>query len=412
MVVLAGMAHGLNSTAVNKGYMVFLLPVSDAFGIGRIGGSIVFSLARAGEGPFGAVAGWLIDRFGPKPIFFVGSTMVGVGFLLLGQSVNIFTFSVIYLTLITVGSVLAFSNATSALVNNWFDAKRAFAMAFYQAISSIIPAILVPGLAFLILKEGWDTAAMVCGVSILLLVTPMTLWIQNTPETQGLLPDGSDVSRKSITEEPTIPGYIVTGYDLSGAFHTVSYWLLFVGSICRLTSKGGFMVHFIPILIWKEVDQGLASIYLGLSLFLVVPFYLCFGWLADKFPKNIVLATTTMSGSAAMLVLVIAPTSNLTMYIFLIMFAISETGGSNNWATIGDYFGRKSYGRLRGLTQFGATPGVLFAPIFAGWWFDKTSSYEFPLWCFALCGVIGGISYLLMRKPSQIPDGRQRNSRI
>ena len=58
MVVLAGMAHGLNSTAVNKGYMVFLLPVSDAFGIGRIGGSIVFSLARAGEGPFGAVAGW------------------------------------------------------------------------------------------------------------------------------------------------------------------------------------------------------------------------------------------------------------------------------------------------------------------------------------------------------------------
>ena len=106
------------------------------------------------------------------------------------------------------------------------------------------PAILVPGLAFLILKEGWDTAAMVCGVSILLLVTPMTLWIQNTPEAQGLLPDGSDVSRKSILEEPTIPGYIVTGYDLSGAFHTVSYWLLFVGSICRLTSKGGFMVQY------------------------------------------------------------------------------------------------------------------------------------------------------------------------
>ena len=157
MVVLAGMAHGLNAAAVNKGYMVFLLPVTDAFGIGRIGGSIVFSLARAGDGPFGAVAGWLIDRFGPKPIFFVGSTMVGIGFLLLGQSENIYTFSVIYIALITVGSVLAFSNATSALVNNWFDAKRAFAMAFYQAISSIIPAILVPGLAFLILKEGWDT---------------------------------------------------------------------------------------------------------------------------------------------------------------------------------------------------------------------------------------------------------------
>ena len=51
MVVLAGMAHGLNAAAVNKGYMVFLLPVSDAFGIGRVGGSNVFSLARAEMAP-------------------------------------------------------------------------------------------------------------------------------------------------------------------------------------------------------------------------------------------------------------------------------------------------------------------------------------------------------------------------
>ena len=147
----------------------------------------------------------------------------------------------------------------------------------------------------------------------------------------------------------------------------------------------------------------MASIYLGAMLFLVVPLFLCFGWLADNFPKNLVLATTTISGSRAMLIIAVGPSSNLTIFIFLLMFSISETSGSNNWATIGDYFGRKSYGRLRGLTQLGATPGVLLAPIFAGWWFDKTASYEFPLWCFTVCGVVGGISYLLMTKPRQFP---------
>ena len=404
MVLLAGIGHGLNASAVNKGYMVFLLPVSEAFGIGRIGGSIVFSLARAGEGPFGAVAGLLIDRFGPKPIFFVGSTMVGVGFLLLGQSENIFAFSVIYLALITVGSVLAFSNATSALVNNWFDARRGFAMALYQATSSIIPAILVPGIAFLIFNAGWDTAAVTCGITMLLFVTPMTIWIRNTPESQGLLPDGGDVSRNKISGGRSAPDDRLTGYDLSGAFRTITYWFMFIGSVCRLTSKGGFMVHFIPILVWKGVDQEMASIYLGAMLFLVVPLFLCFGWLADNFPKNLVLAITTISGSAAMLIIAVGPSSNLTIFIFLLMFSISETSGSNNWATIGDYFGRKSYGRLRGLTQLGATPGVLLAPIFAGWWFDKTASYEFPLWCFTVCGVVGGISYLLMTKPRQFPS--------
>ena len=410
MVLIAGMAHGLNASAVNKGYMVFLLPVSDAFGIGRVGGSIVFSMARAGDGPIGAVAGWLIDRFGPRPIFFVGSTMTGVGFLLLSRSENIFVFSVIYLVLITVGSVLAFSNATSALVNNWFDARRGFAMAFYQAISSVIPAILVPSIAFLIFNAGWNTAALACGVAILLLVTPMTIWIQNTPESQGLLPDGRTVSREKMPGDRSAPDDRLTGYDLSAAFRTIAYWLMFMGSVCRLTSKGGFMVHFIPILVWKQVDQGMASIYLGATLFLVVPLFLCFGWLADNFPKNLVLATTTISGSVAMLLLAVGPPSDSTIFIFLLLFAISETSGSNNWTTIGDYFGRKSYGRLRGLTQFGATPGVLVAPIFAGWWFDKTASYAFPLWCFTVFGVVGGISYVLMRKPRQIPanDGITR----
>ena len=398
MVVLAGISSGLSASAANKGYMVFVLPVSEAFGISRTTVSIVFSIARAGNGPMAAASGWLIDKYGPKPIFFIGSTMTGVGFLLLGRSNNILTFSIVYLALITVGSALAFSNATFALVNNWFDARRAFAMAVYQAVSSIIPAIFIPALAFLIHFKGWDISAMVAGLVILCLVTPITFCLHGTPESQGLLPDGRKTDDRSIL--PSSEVYGQEGYGLTQAFRTSSYWTLFVGSVCRLTSEAGLAVHFIPILVSKGVEPEMAAVYLGSTLFLVVPLFLCSGWLADRLPKNIVLAATTMFGSGALLVLAAGSDSSLMIYLFLLLFALSETGGSNNWATVGDYFGRKSYGKLRGLVQLGATPGVLIAPIFAGWWFDKTGSYGIPLWCFTGLAVLGGLSYLFMRKPN------------
>ncbi len=144
MVALAGFLHSINSSAYNKGYVVFLLPVAEGLGVSRASISLVFSLARSEGGPVSPIAGWLIDRIGPKPVLFVGTAMSGVGFLLLARTQDIWTFGLVYLAMITLGSDLAFSNSLSALVNNWFHRRRAMAMASYHALSSLGPALLVP----------------------------------------------------------------------------------------------------------------------------------------------------------------------------------------------------------------------------------------------------------------------------
>jgi OFA family oxalate/formate antiporter-like MFS transporter len=109
MVILGGFLTSINKTAVNKGFPVFILPVEEYFGASRATVSFIFSLARSENGPTGPIAGWLVDRFGPRALLFVGASMTGVGFLLLGQTRSIWAFALVYLEIVTVGSNIGFS---------------------------------------------------------------------------------------------------------------------------------------------------------------------------------------------------------------------------------------------------------------------------------------------------------------
>ena len=134
---------------------------------------------------------------------------------------------------------------------------------------------------------------------------------------------------------------------------------------------------------------------------------LFFGWLADVFPKNLVLFMTSVAGTTSFLLLAAPLDSVWIIYLFVLLFAVAETSGSNNWATFGDYFGRKAYGRLRGITQLASSPGVFLAPVFAGWWYDRSESYTLPLWVFTLFFGLGALTFALMRKPQRlnVPKG-------
>ncbi len=401
MVGLAGIAHSINASAFNKGYVVFLLPVAEGLGVSRTAISMVFALSRSEGGPVGPLAGWVIDRFGPKPIFFVGALLSGIGFLLLSRTQNIWTFGLVYLALITVGSDLAFSNSLSALVNNWFIRRRALAMSSYHAVSSLGPAIMVPILALVIAFQGWRTASMFAGLIILGATIPLAFLIRNTPESIGLLPDGELAANPAVRARDRVKSLERDPRDFNPrqALRTSSYWLLLAGSFLRLTAKAGVMLNIIPIMVWKGVEAQTAAFIFGFLLFLMVPFSLLFGWLADIFPKNWILFSTSVAGTVSFSLLAVSDSSIWPIYLFVPLFAVAETGGSNNWATFGDYFGRSAYGRLRGIAQLVASPGVFLAPVFANLWFDRVESYSLPLWVFTAFFGFGALSFALMRKP-------------
>ena len=403
MVTLGGFIGSLNKTAFNKGFPVFILPVQEAFDTSRATVSFVFSLSRSESGPTGPLAGWLIDRYGPRAILFVGAAMTGAGFLLLARMPNIWSFAVVYLGVITTGSNMGFSYSLSTLVNNWFHRRKGLAMSSYQAIDSFLPAFLVSVVALSIAHWGWRFTSTVIGIILLGVILPLSFFIKNTPEGMGLTMDGGPMR----TEEGQPRDIRASGamwqpsddYGVVEAMRSPAFWMLNAATALRLAAKGGVILHIIPILVSKGTDKQTAAYMLSLFLFVSVPWYLIVGWLADRFSKNLVLAAASVSGALSFAVLA-SPFKSLWVFpAFILLFAVADASAPTNWAVLGDYFGRKTFSQLRGWVQLVNFPLVLVAPVFVGWWYDRHGSYTAPLWIFTIVFGLAALTFVVMRKP-------------
>jgi MFS family permease len=408
MVWLGGFLGSLNKTAINKGFPVFVAPVRDGFGASNAAVSFIFSLARAESGPTGPMAGWFIDRFGPRRALFVGALMSGGGFLALGYTTSLWGFACIYLLVVTTGANLGFSYALATLINNWFYRRKALAMSVFQAVDSLLPAVLVGIVALAIATFTWQITAKIIGIVLLMVILPLSWFIKDAPESMGLSMDGDELGDAQAPSRPTTarrtrwaqPAWRPPEeYSLHETLHSWAFWNLTAGTALRLIAKTGVTVHIIPIMASKGVSEKTAAFVFGLQLFMTVPMYLVLGWAADRFPKPPVLMGASLAGTLS-LALLASPFHGLGMLLaFVFLFAVCDGCAPTNWAVVGEYFGRKTFSRLRGYIQFANFPGVLCAPVFVGWWYDHHHSYAFPLWIYTGVSLVGALTFAILKPP-------------
>jgi MFS family permease len=408
MVWLGGFLSSLNKTAVNKGFPVFVAPVRDGFGASNAAVGFIFSLARAQSGPSGPLAGWFIDRFGPRWALFVGALMSGGGFLALGYTTSLWAFGVVYLLVVTVGTNLGFSYALSTLVNNWFYRRKAFAMSAFQAVDSLLPAVLVGIVALAIAAWSWQTTAKIMGLVLLVVILPLSYFIKDSPESMGLTMDGDPPGGSQDPPRPATarrtrwapPAWRPPEeYSMRQTLRSWAFWNLTGGTALRLVSKTGVMVHIIPIMASKGVSEQTAAFMFGLQLFLTVPMYLVLGWAADRFPKPPVLMWASLAGTVSFALLASPYRGTGLLLAFVFLFAICDASAPANWAVVGEYFGRKTFSRLRGYIQLANFPGALCAPVFVGWWYDHHHSYAFPIWIYTGVSLVGALTFAVLKRP-------------
>jgi MFS family permease len=414
MVWLGGFLSSLNKTAINKGFPVFVAPVRDGFGASNAAVSLIFSLARAQSGPTGPLAGWFIDRFGPGRAVLVGALLSGGGFLALGYTTSLWAFGVLYLLVVTTGANLGFSYALAALMNNWFYRRKALAMSAFQAVDSLVPAVLVGVVALAITAWSWQTTAKIMGLVMLVVIVPLSFFITDAPERLGLTMDGDPPGgAPDLPRPPTAqrarwapPAWRPPEeYSIRQTLRSWAFWHLTVGTALRRMSEAGVTVHIIPIMASKGVSEQTAAFLFGLQLFVTVPLYLVLGWAADRFSKPPVLMWASLAGTVSFALLASPYQGRGLLLAFVCLFAICDASAPTNWAVVGEYFGRRTFSRLQGYIQLANFPGVLCAPVFLGWWYDHHHSYAFPLWIYTGVSLVGALTFaVLKRPPSDAPQ--------
>ncbi len=386
------MAAGL----YGRGFSVYFLPLARDLSLSHTGTSLIFGLATLEGGVQAPIAGYLIDKYGSRVMTLIGAVLAGVGFLLLPLASDLLSFALIYVGVIALGINAGFHNSAGAIVNAWFMRRRGLAFGIISVGIALGGGVMTPIVAAVVLEWGWRWAVTLSGLMILLVGVPLSLLIRNKPEDVGQCPDGEPPPRRIGGTTETVS---YREFSVGQATRTVSYWLLAIGITLRIAAQAGILVHIVPMLVWKGLDEAVGGVAIATISFAAVGTRLFMGWLGDKAPKRLLVVFGMIIGAAGTFFFLVAPGKLWVVIIFALMFSVTDGAAGLTWAMIGDFFGRGAYATLRGAITFCVSIGSMTTPVIVGRIFDVTASYYWAL--ILLIGVYIGTAlvFLVIRTP-------------
>jgi MFS family permease len=389
------------------GVGVFFVALVQQFGWSRTAISVDFSMGRVEGGLLGPPTGYLTDRLGTRRMVLIGLGLLGAGFVALSFTNGLPMFFGAF-ALVFLGNGLGGFLPLMTAINHWFRRLRTTAMAIAMTGNSL-GGLLVPVLAWAIVAHGWRATALGLGLTIWAAALPLSMMVRNRPEEYGLRPDGDSGSRASADgERISETDDDDESFTVAEAVRTPTLWLItavhgFSGAALSIT-----FVHIAPHL----ADRGLSlpvvgSVVMTYTVIGAVSQLLA-GVIGDRLPKPpLIAAFVALQGVGVVIAVNIADVT--TAFIFAILFGLGIGGRTALLTAIrGDYFGRKSFATILGITQLPMNALWMTAPIIAGYLFDTTGSYTAPFLGVAALNFLAAALILAARKPA-LPASRSRD---
>ncbi len=403
LVGIAMFTIALSNGAAAHGLGVFFVALERHFGWSRTVLSGAFALARLEGTVMGPVEGFLTDRFGSRRMVLTGFCILGLGFLMFSFTSGIASFYLAFMV-IAVGMGLGGFLPMITAVNNWFVRRRSIAIAS-AGMGNYMGGVMVPALALGIGLLGWRAVSLALGVVFLALAYPLTRQIRNRPEEYGQRPDGeiSQVGSLSDDAPSGMDAYGIGDFSARQALRTSAFWLITFSHGLSAMVVGALQVHAIPMLHDAGLSLELAGTLVVVYTFVGMGSRIVGGYLGDRFPKPVVIfAFSTVQAFGV--VAAVGISSFATALPFAVMFGFGWGGrGALFTALRGDYFGRKAFATIFGLSAFFLSGVSVISPLFAGYLFDVQGHYRAALLTLAAINLFGGFLVLFSRKPA-LPD--------
>ena len=380
---------------------IFFGPIRQDLGLNSTQTSLIFSLARAEGSVAGPIVGPLVDRFGSQPMIIVGGIIACAGFILLHWVHSYVLFVVIFVGIVSTGKSAGLGQVLLSAVNRWFIRRRSLAMSICATGFSSGGAVLLPLITIGVHTIGWRDVMLYSGIFMGLIVIPLAMVIRHSPERMGIEPDGviPAATNASIQDDPAPARSTAADFTVRQALVTQAFWVLLTGTVIRVTLYGAISIHAVEMMAWKGMSREAAGLMLSLMFLLSVPMRLGAGMLGGLMPSQPIMFGGMMAAGLGLLAMLVLE-GNIAIYIFVFTMAVEQGGSTMNWVLLGNYFGRSSFGTLMGMMSAVFNIGMIISPIYAGWIFDRTDSYTLVLLTFLPMYMVGGVFYLLIRKPS------------
>jgi MFS family permease len=372
------------------GFTALFEPFRKEFGWSYTQISLAASLRGMEMGIFAPLMGFLVDRWGSRKILLVGITTVGLGIVMLSFTRSLWMFYGAFL-LIGFGAGGSTSVVTMSAVAQWFDKNVGKALGLMSAGFGA-GGLMVPVIVWLIDVLQWQGALIVLGVGGWVLGIPLSLVIRSKLEQSGHLSDGRQVGDSTAGHERKGEGVEVSFREI---VRNRSFLLLNLIEGIRMMTVATVAIHVMPYLGSIGLSRARAGLVAAAIPIISVAGRISLGWLGDIFEKRYVISLAFAFMGAGILAFCFAQVE-WSLLLFLLFFPPSFGGMMVlRGATLREYFGKESFGKMIGIVMGSASVGGIIGPTLAGLVFDSLGSYYF-IWL-ALSG-LAGVAVILALK--------------
>jgi sugar phosphate permease len=328
---------------------------------------------------FGFIAGWCIDRFGPRRLMLTGILMGGFALIGLSMMTSLWQFYLFYM-FNALGYILGGPLPNQVLVSRWFTTSRGKVMGLaYLGIG--IGGMLVPQIArALNVSFGWRGGLLWLGVIMIAIAFPMAWFVKDKPNVESV---------SALEPKLKVP--------FSTILKTWPFYLLLIGSMCSIGAVSGTSQNLklflsLDLSYSQQEAANIMSVVLGASII----GRLFMGWLADNIQKKYVMMLIYAMVAVSIPLVFVADTPGV-MYLFAFLFGMA-LGGDYMIIPLmaAELFGVKVLGRVMGIIISADGLGEAFGPLLAAWLRDVTGSYAKGFSALIGLALIGTIAVALL----------------
>lgn len=385
IVVGAIIASGFIMMGVNSSFGVFFKSLEETFGLTRASTSAIISVRMVFNAVAAFLAGWAIDRYGPRKVFSVMGFFIGLSMLLTGLTTDAWQIFITYGLLLSIGTGAVYVVTTSTVLR-WFDRKRGLALGVAGAGGGIGTAVISPLSASLIGSLGWRNTIMLLGGISWLVMLPAAQLFKKAPHEVGTLPDGEAPGSQETGSE--IKTVTKPQLPLLQIFRTRSFWVILFIWLVMAFSSFFIMTHIVP----HAIDIGFSLVesatILSFSGIAMIAGRLFAGMISDRVSAKGVAVVSSLIQFVAILSLVWSRELWM-LYLFGLVHGLTfGSFGTSITVLIGRTFDLDDIGKVLGILEVGIFIGGAIGPYLGGLIFDTTSSYS-------LAFVVTGTAVLL-----------------
>ena len=395
IVIAGGAIQFLQGLLLTQAFGAYFAVLTEELGWSKTALSGAAALQPMEAAVLGPVLGWMVDRFGSRGMIRIGTIIFGIGFILLSQIDSLPGFYAAFLV-ISLGSSLGGYFPISVTIIQWFEKRRARALSALQFGSSL-GGVFVVAIAWFMESFGWRVTALASGIVVIVLGLPLAQVIRSRPADLDLTIDGLPPA-SSDTE--TADAQPQREFSASEALRTSAFWLISLGHCFSLFVVTAVNVHAITH-IKEGLGYSIAQASLIISLVTAGQFGgVLLGWvIGERMEKRLVAAGCMIAHAAGLLMLTYAGGPVVLATSALVHGIAWGLRGPFMAAIRADYFGRRAFGMISGISYLVIVFGQIGGPLVAGAFADLTGDYRAGFTLLAVMAGLGSIFFLLAKPP-------------